>query len=79
MKKVQKMGRYVFHVSPPKNRLSILKNGLVAKKKQNRSNGIYAHNDFELKFMWYPMFFDAPGYNQMMNSINFSLISIIGE
>ena len=59
MKKVQNMSRYVFHVSSPQNRLSILKNGLVAKKKQNRSNGIYAHNDFEPKFMWYPMFFDA--------------------
>jgi hypothetical protein len=52
--------RFLFHVSHPSNRTSILKNGLVVYQKSNSliPNGIYAHNTIqEPNFSWYPFAF----------------------
>jgi len=52
--------RFLFHVSHPSNRTSILKNGLVVNQKTNSliPNGIYAHNSIqEPNFSWYPFAF----------------------
>lgn len=52
--------RFLFHVSHPSNRTSILKNGLVVHQKTNSliPNGIYAHNAIqEPNFSWYPFSF----------------------
>lgn len=52
--------RFLFHVSHPSNRSSILKEGLVVHQKTNSliPNGIYAHNAIqEPNFSWYPFSF----------------------
>lgn len=52
--------RFLFHVSHPSNRTSILKNGLIVHQKTNSliPNGIYAHNTIqEPNNSWYPFAF----------------------
>jgi hypothetical protein len=61
MGKITSVERYVYHVSQPKNRLSILKNGLIGNVNHpfNVQGAVFAHNDMEPSIEWYPMNLDC--------------------
>ena len=64
--------RFLFHVSHPSNRTSILKNGLVVNQNSNSliPNGIYAHNTIqEPNFSWYPFAFMGEYDNSLFQDL----------
>lgn len=60
MEKKIRVNRYVFHVTYPSHRYSILNHG-IRQSKKNYSNipeGVYAHNSEIPTILWYPMIWD---------------------
>ena len=60
MEKKIRVNRYVFHVSYPSTRISILNNGIRVSNYDylNIPKGVYAHNSEMPTILWYPMIWD---------------------
>lgn len=60
MEKKIRVNRYVFHVTYPSHRYSILNHGIRQSKKDyfNIPEAVYAHNSEMPTILWYPMILD---------------------